>query len=93
MTSQPDRPEQVEQSDQTGEESEHESLIDDPDFYRGGASLAVTNPGGFAEPYLVRNRARVVGAWVRGDVSVKGICILFVAVVIPLLVWAILLLE
>ena len=80
MTSQPDHSEKEEQPDQTSEEPESESLIDDPDFYRGGASLAVTSPSGFAEPYLVRNRARVVQSWAQKGTPVKGICALVVIV-------------
>ena len=71
MNLQPPHPEHEQQPDQGGEEPEQESLIDDPDFYRGGSSLVVGSPGDFAEPYLVKNRARAVGAWVRGDVSYK----------------------
>lgn len=76
MTSQPAHPEREQQPDQAGEEPEQESLIDDPEFYRGGFGLVGDSPGDFAEPYLVKNRARAVHSWVRGDVSYKGLGIL-----------------
>ena len=92
MNLQPPHPEHEQQPDQGGEEPEQESLIDAPDFYRGGSSLVVGSPGDFAEPYLVKNRARAVGAWVRGDVSYKSLGV-FLGVVGGTLIIAMLLLT
>ena len=82
MVQQPAQPEN-EQSDEAGEEPNPESLIDDPEFYRGGIAniMPVSSdvvPGD--EPYLIRNRARAMQNWAQDGAPVKGICIVALVV-------------